>query len=709
MAVVSRDALEVANARWESLFDQAPMGIVELGPDGTILAANPSLLDLLGTRSELLVGRSWFERVHPDDRAMISERVLTRGRGQEVAGAVESRLLRDDGGEVWISSRGSVVTAEDGSRRVLIHLADVSAHRARRMAEEAAHARFSALIEHSSDVVIVLDRDFTLRYASPSYQHILGVDPNELIGTSTIARIHPDDVARLRPMLSALMTQPLGAVSTYDVRVRHADGSWRTLEVTSSNRLDDPVVAGLVCNGRDVTERVEAAERLTHLAMHDSLTGLANRALLLDRLNHAVARAERSGSSCAVFFLDLDKFKDVNDHLGHAIGDRVLVSVAERLRSVIRPGDTVARMGGDEFVIVADGIDTHAAAVEIARRITAVFEQPITVIDWDIAVTCSIGITLSGTHHPETLLQEADIALYKAKEGGRDRWEIYRQAMRTLARQRVDTEDLIRHALANDGVLVEYQPIVSIATGEVHGAEALARLIGPGPALIGPDRFVAVAEESALIVRIGDSVLDQACAQYRRWRDEGRSLGRMAVNMSARQLQANGLVESVTSTLERHGMAAEELCLEITETAIIDAGPSTRRAITRLKDLGVWFSLDDFGTGWSSLAYLRRFPIDTIKIDRSFVAGLGADHGDTEVVRAVISLAQALDLTTVAEGVERPDQASALLALGCHLAQGYLFSRPVPADRFWPDTPDLDTPDLDTPDLDTADSDTADS
>ena len=683
MSVIGRDALEVANARWQSLFDQAPMGIVELAPDGTVLAANPALVDLLGTGPERLVGRLWFERIHPEDRPLARDRVLTRGRGVEVFGAIEVRLVRDDGGEVWVVSRGSVVTAEDGSRRVLLHLADVSARRARRMAEEAANARFSALIEHSSDVVIVLDRDFNLTYASPSYQHILGVDPAGLIGTSTIGRIHPDDVARLRPMLSALMTQPTGSVSTYDVRVRHADGSWRTLEVTSSNRLDDPVVAGLVCNGRDVTERVEAAERLTHLAMHDSLTGLANRALLLDRLNHAVARATRSGTSCAVFFLDLDKFKDVNDHLGHAIGDRVLVAVAERLRSAIRPGDTVARMGGDEFVIVAEGIDTHAAAVEIARRINSVFEQPITVIDWDIAVTCSIGITLSGTHHPETLLQEADIALYKAKEGGRDRWEIYRQAMRTLARQRVDTEDLIRHALAHDGVVVEYQPIVSIATGEVQGAEALARLVGPGQGLIGPDRFIAVAEESALIVRIGASVLDQACAQYRRWRDQAQVLRRIAVNMSARQLQASGLVESVTTTLERHGMSADELCIEITETAIIDAGPSTRRAITRLKDAGVCFSLDDFGTGWSSLAYLRRFPIDTIKIDRSFVAGLGADHGDTEVVRAVISLAQALDLTTVAEGVERPDQAAALMALGCHLAQGYLFGRPVPADHFW--------------------------
>ena len=695
MVVIGRDALdalEVANARWRSLFDQAPMGIAELAPDGTVLAANPALLDLLGTCADRLVGRSWFERIHTEDRAIATERVLARGQGVDVVGAIEIRLLRDDGGEVWVVSRGSVVTAEDASRRVLLHMADISAQRARRLAEQAAHARFSALIEHSSDVVIVLDRDFTLTYASPSYRHVLGIDPTGLIGTPTIGRIHPDDVARLRPLLSDLMAQPLGTVTTYDVRVRHADGSWRTLEVTSSNRLDDPAVAGLVCNGRDVTERVEAAARLTHLAMHDSLTGLANRALLLDRLNHAVARGERSGLSCAVFFLDLDKFKDVNDHLGHAIGDRVLVAVAERLRSVIRPGDTVARMGGDEFVIVAEGIDNHAAAEEIAGRIAAALEPPITVIDWDINVTCSIGITLSGTHHPETLLQEADIALYKAKEGGRDRWEIYRQAMRTLARQRVDTEDLIRYALAHDGVVVEYQPIVGVATGKVHGAEALARLTAPGGELIGPDRFIAVAEESALIVRIGAAVLDQACAQFRRWREEGRPIRRMAVNMSARQLQANGLVESVTTTLERHGMAAGELCIEITETAIIDAGPSTRRAITRLKDFGVCFSLDDFGTGWSSLAYLRRFPIETIKIDRSFVAGLGSDHGDTEVVRAVISLAQALDLTTVAEGVERPDQAAALLALGCDLAQGYLFSKPVPAARFWGEPPDSSPP-----------------
>ncbi|MDQ6838560.1 MAG: bifunctional diguanylate cyclase/phosphodiesterase, partial [Actinomycetota bacterium] len=373
-------------------------------------------------------------------------------------------------------------------------------------------------------------------------------------------------------------------------------------------------------------------------------------------------------------------FKAINDTLGHAIGDQVLVTVAARLRKVIRPGDSVARFGGDEFVILTEGITSTDAVLDIADRIRKTITEPVHLEERTVTVGCSMGIALSEGHRPDALLQEADTAMYQAKAHGRNRWELYNAAMRTTARRRLDVEEHIRGALDHDRLVVHFQPIVDLITAQPAGTEALARIRTSAGTLINPKEFIAVAEESGLIVPLGVRVLELACAQQARWVRSWPAATSVSVNLSARQLSSSGVVDRVAATLRGHSLRPGQLCLELTESVLIDAGASTRRSIDGLKALGVTLAIDDFGTGWSSLAYLRRFPIDTIKIDRSFVGGLGVDNDDTEVVRAVIGLGHALHLTTVAEGVETPRQAGLLRKLGCDHAQGFLYGRAQPAD-----------------------------
>ena len=471
----------------------------------------------------------------------------------------------------------------------------------------------------------------------------------------------------------------MGASVSFDGRLRHTNGGWRNVETTTTNLIADPAVGGVISNLHDVTDRVEAAKLLAHQAMHDTLTELPNRALLLDRLDQALARAARSGRACALLFIDLDHFKRVNDTLGHAAGDQLLKTVAGRLLHAIRPGDSVGRLGGDEFVVLAENIDEPATVFAIAERVRASIAEPVMVADKAVTVSGSVGIALSNQHTPAALFQEADMALYRSKQSGRNRTEIYDRAMRTQAHQRQEIEDLVRASLSNGTLTVHYQPIVDLSSGAVTGSEALARIRQPDGAMANPDDFIAVAEDSGLIIPLGDAVLDLACAQQARWRAAASTRGRMAVNVSARQLGSEGFVSGVERALAAHGLRPENVCIEITESTLIDIGSSTRWRIGELKDLGVSLALDDFGTGWSSLSYLRRFPFDVVKIDQSFVAGVGNNHGDTQLVKAVIDLAHALDLSTIAEGIETEDQDRLLREMGCTHAQGYLYGRPEPA------------------------------
>jgi len=429
--------------------------------------------------------------------------------------------------------------------------------------------------------------------------------------------------------------------------------------------------------------RYASALELAHQAVHDALTGLPNRLQVADRLEQALARSSRTGSEVAVLFIDLDRFKLINDGRGHAAGDELLMAVADRLRQVVRGGDVVARFGGDEFVVVCEDQTAAFEASLVAGRILDALREPVVVDGHEIFLSASIGIAMAdGTGSPESLLRDADAAMYRAKEKGRARCEFFDATMRTEALDHLETQSALHRALERDELRVFYQPVVDLKSGAVAGVEALVRWEHPQHGLVSPASFVPLAEESGLIVPIGAWVLDQAAAQVACWRT--RSWGRnltVSVNLSARQLRQPDLIPAVMSTLLESGTDPSLLCLELTETTFMEDARSHREALEGIKGLGVGLAIDDFGTGYSSLTYLKRLPVSVLKIDQVFVGGLGRDASDTAIVKSVIDLAHALGLVVVAEGVEDSDQVAHLRKLGCDLAQGYFFARPQPAEE----------------------------
>jgi diguanylate cyclase (GGDEF)-like protein len=428
--------------------------------------------------------------------------------------------------------------------------------------------------------------------------------------------------------------------------------------------------------------RYASALELAHQAVHDALTGLPNRLQVAERLQQALVRSSQTGFEVAVLFIDLDRFKLINDGRGHAAGDELLVAVAERLRRVVRAGDVVARFGGDEFVVVCEDQTAEFEASLMAGRILDALREPIVVGGQEIFLSASIGIAMAdGTGTPESLLRDADAAMYRAKEKGRARSEFFDATMRTEALDHLETQSALHRALERDELRVFYQPVVDLSSGAVTGVEALVRWEHPQHGLVSPASFIPLAEETGLIVPIGAWVLDQATAQAARWRERswGRSLT-VNVNLSARQLRQPDLIPALMSTLLETGTDPVLLCLELTETTFMDDARSHREALDGIHSLGVGLAIDDFGTGYSSLTYLKRLPVSVLKIDQAFVRGLGRDASDTAIVKSVIDLAHALGLVVVAEGVEDADQVAYLRKLGCDRAQGYFFARPQPAE-----------------------------
>ncbi|HEX5501921.1 MAG TPA: EAL domain-containing protein [Thermomicrobiales bacterium] len=422
---------------------------------------------------------------------------------------------------------------------------------------------------------------------------------------------------------------------------------------------------------------------MQHQAFHDPLTGLPNRALFLDRLEHALAYARRRRESVAVLFVDLDRFKVINDSLGHEAGDLLLIAVASALKGCLRPEDTAARLGGDEFTILLERVADITAAVEVAERILGALQTPLPLGGYDLVVTGSLGIALSTPERddPVELMRQADVALYRAKASGKACYQVYDATMNARVLERLELEAELRRALEREEFVVHYQPKVALATGHLEGVEALVRWQHPERGLLPPAAFIALAEETGLIRPLGRWVLIEACRQARAWRAEHPADPPlvMAVNLTAPQFQQPHLAADIATILAETGLPPHLLQLEITESVLMDDAAATLATLGALKRLGVQLAIDDFGTGYSSLSYLKRFPVDWLKVDRRFVAGLGTDAEDTAIVRAVVNLAAALRLAVTAEGVETADQVARLQALGCTLAQGFYFARPLPA------------------------------
>src|SRR5438270_1175027 len=434
---------------------------------------------------------------------------------------------------------------------------------------------------------------------------------------------------------------------------------------------------------RDVTQRKEAEQQLAHQALHDSLTGLPNRRLLIDRFEQALARNVRAGSHVAVFLLDLDRFELLNASWGHSAGDRVLVAVADRLGQAVRSADTVARFGGDEFVVVREGVGGAWEAARFGERLVQAVGGALFVEGEEVFLTASLGISVGdAADSAEALLRDADAAMYSAKERGRGRVELFDAEARVRAESRLVAEGALRRAVERDEFVVLYQPILSIPGGNVVGAEALVRWDVPGQSRVSPTEFIPLAEETGLIVPLGQWVLEQACDQLRIWRQAGLDVGTLSVNLSARQLSAGSSASSVNHAIRRNGLLPSSLSFEITESVLMEDVEFSIASLVGLKGLGVRLAVDDFGTGYSSLAYLKRLPLDSLKVDRAFVDGLGTDPNDSAIVAAIVPMAGALGLSVTAEGVETERQLSERRQLGCDRAQGYLFSPALSAEEF---------------------------
>jgi diguanylate cyclase (GGDEF)-like protein/PAS domain S-box-containing protein len=545
--------------------------------------------------------------------------------------------------------------------------------RAARLVEE----RYASLIANASDVIMTVGVDGSLLFVSPASERTLGLKPEAVVGKNLLDVWSGDDRDRLKAFLGEVAAWSGKAVGPVEIRLeRHRDR--RVLEIVGSNLTQDPAVQGLALNFRDITERKALEEQLRQLAFHDSLTLLANRGLFRDRVQHALTIANRGGQQVAVMFVDLDNFKHVNDSRGHDAGDRLLQAVAQRLIKSTRLSDTVARLGGDEFAILLEGIATTAEVEQLAGSLVEQLDQPFVLNTTDVRVSASIGVAFSTQEaSAEALLSKADTAMYFAKAAGKNQFVTFQAPMQAMLQERTRLVADIARAIANEEFFVEYQPIVDLGTRSLLGVEALVRWRHPELGVLMPDRFIQIAEECGQIVKLGRWVLDRACRELRAWRDSvaGGAGLRVAVNISGRHLQHGDLAEDVAQALDESGLEPGNLVIELTESTIMHNTEANLAWLRDLKKLGVRLAIDDFGTGYSSLSYLHRFPIDILKIDRSFVGRLTTSSNGPELARAVITLSETLGLDTVAEGIELEPQVDALLQLGCVAGQGFLFAK----------------------------------
>jgi len=544
-------------------------------------------------------------------------------------------------------------------------------------------ARFDALVQHGSDVTVVVDRDGRVRYASPSITRLLGYQA-VAVPTLTDDLVDEPDRALVRTILTAAATRGADEVARAELRVRHANGSPRWYEISVSNRLEDPSVNGLVCNLRDVTERKGVEAELEHRAHHDVLTGLPNRESFMAQLDLAVESASEDATTVGVLFVDVDRFKEVNDLLGHDAGDRLLFDLAHRVRSAVRPQDLVARYGGDEFTVLLEDVESAGAAAAVAQRITDALSEPMMFEGHEVVLSASVGIAVSiaGEESAAELLHNADLAMFVAKDQGRAGWELFDSPVDPEEPERRELEDELWDALDAGELVVRFQPEFSLMSGEVVAAEALVRWPHATRGLLEPDAFLPLAKETNLIVAVDRYVLREACKCVRQWWDVRRPRERVvvSVNLSPRFVRQVDVVDDIMSILREVGADPRGLQIEITERTALTDLDQTVETLDQLRRLGIRVAIDDFGTGYSSLSYLKRLPVDVVKLDRSFVESVDVLEPDVAIVQAVITMSHALGMRVTAEGVERVEQATRLRRLGCDTAMGWYWTSAVSAD-----------------------------
>ncbi|MBI2704387.1 MAG: PAS domain S-box protein [Actinobacteria bacterium] len=681
--ITDRKLAEMALADSERLFrglaQSSPVGIYQQDENNDCVYVNERWQEITGYQFDEVSGRNWRRILHPADADRLGG---VAGFELRVAPLeAEFRVVRPTGEVRWVALRTSPILDESG---VVIGSVGTIEDITERRETQRDNQRLIDVFDATNDLVGIADPRGELLYFNASARRFFGLpERGSISGFDLVQSFPPSAAERLATEIQPALEQ---------------EGMWSgELTVTSADGQFVPMLAQLLMHRdseqkmeffsgvlHDISERKRFESALAHQATHDPLTGLPNRSLLLDRLDVALTRAKRHNLRVAVLFLDLDHFKVVNDSLGHDLGDRLLVSIAERLQVALRPGDTIARFGGDEFVVLCQNLHSRSDAIAIADRVIASVSGPFVVDDAEVFVGVSIGIAFPDDPDadPGTLIRDADAAMYRAKERGRGRWEIFDNDLRASAVDRLDIENALRRALDRRELRVYYQPIIDLESGGIAGVEALLRWEHHERGLLLPGDFITIAEETGLIVPIGLWVLDQACRQVQRWQASIPDLDGLvvSVNLSGRQLGHPKLVEDVAEVLEETGLPADRLELEITESVLMDDVEMSEEMLGRLNELGVRLVVDDFGTGYSSMSYLRRFPVDLLKVDREFVDGLGTDPSDSAIVAAIVTLAHTLGLEAVAEGVETTTQLDELRSLGCDKAQGFHIARPSSGD-----------------------------
>lgn len=654
-------------------------GVIGLGANGEMRFVNPVAAQLLGASADSMVDgpltRFWLTAdgdASPLDQPGMLANGIVNGH---------CRLRRPDGSMITVeySALPMKGDGDDAYKGAVITFRDISAAQAVKAALLESEGKFRDLSEKSL-VGIYIIQNGLFTYVNPQFAKVFGYTREEIEGRLGPRQLsHPDDFDQVSRNIEKRLSGAIDSID-YSIRCLRKDGELIHVDLLGSRTQfgGEPAIIGTLV---DTTARTLAEARVKYQAYHDALTDLPNRLLCNDRLEHALTKAGRLNQYVAVLFLDLDRFKLINDSLGHPVGDALLVSAAQRLKNTVRQGDTVARLGGDEFVVILESLDEQRAPAAVAGKILNALAEPITLAGQELTVTCSIGIAIypDDGEDADTLIKNADAAMYQAKRSGRSTCAFYSPELTLTSTRWLDLESALRKAIARQELELAYQPLIDLSNGRLVGAEVLLRWRHPEKGLISPADFIPLAEETGLIVEIGDWVLGQACAQLRDWRLRGLRLPRLAINVSSVQISRGGILESVKRVLETYEVDPARLELEITENAIMEHTEKSRRMLQALRAQGVSVAIDDFGTGYSSLAYLQKLPIDKLKVDQSFIAGIPDERGSEAIVKAIIALGRLLELEIVAEGVERVEQHRFVLENGCHVAQGYLYSRPGPA------------------------------
>jgi diguanylate cyclase (GGDEF)-like protein/PAS domain S-box-containing protein len=668
-----------AEQRLTALVEQSADLVLVVGEDGLAQFASPNMTRVLGLDAGDLLSSDPVDLAHPEEADALRAVIEAPSQADEVPLAIECRLRTSEGKYRWfdVTTRDFSEDSEVGG--VVLTARDVNEERAAKLGLQRSEQWFRGLVQNSSDVIAVLDEAGIFTYISPSAENLLNARPEELRGRNFLELLPPDQTTAVEDVRHALMATTPGS-RTIEVVLERRDGSHRTTEVTVTDLRDDPSVQGLVLNMRDITDRKRLEDDLRHQVLHDDLTGLGSRVQFTNQLQNALQADRRSGSSVSVLFIDLDDFKNINDSLGHAAGDQVLVEISSRLQGRLRLHDRAARFGGDEFAVLLTDVYSESDVTLVADRIVHELSRPVDLLGHEVRLGVSVGIAIDddGSQSPEDLLRAADVAMYDAKAKGKGRWAIFEAEMADQTVERFEISNSLARAIENDELMVHFQPILDLGSGRTAGVEALVRWNHPDRGMVAPASFIPLAERNGLIVPLGRAVLQESVTQVARWRAKGHDIY-ASVNISPVQLQRDGIVREILEIVDDAGLERGAVVLELTESALINDFELVVDRIDALRAAGLRVAIDDFGTGYATLRYADEFSADILKIDQTFVARLETQD-DSTIVSTVLAIARGMGAETVAEGIEVPEQHRRLLSLGCRLGQGYYFARPAPAE-----------------------------